>query len=101
MAYTLTQYERETVLTMNEADTEATFYTCSPVWIRRLDKLCTERPESFRELTERRETLEGQTIAKTYLFPKEFLKVRPGRNLSEEQRQKLRERASKIFHSEG
>ena len=101
MAYTLTQYERESVLTMNEADTEATFYTGSPAWMRRLDKLCTERPESFRELTERRETLEGRVIAKTYLLPKEFVKIRPSRNLSEEQRQKLRERASEILHSEG
>lgn len=85
MAYTLTKYERETVITFNEEDAEAEIYTSSPVMIRKLDRLAAGNPEAFRESGS--ESLEGQTVSKRYRIPKALVSIRSGfRKVSEEQR---------------
>lgn len=89
MGYSLSAAERETIISFSDADEQATVYTCSPVWLRKLDKLCTEAPESFREIVKRRERLDGAVIAKTYTIPKGTLRIRPKRELTEAQKEVL------------
>lgn len=88
MAYTLTKAERETVISFDEASGWASMYTASPIMMRRMDKLCETAPENYKELVNRRTSVDGDCISKTYSFPKELIKLRPRKRvLSEEQKQ--------------
>lgn len=98
MAYSLSRYEQETIIRFDEEGPEAKLYTASPVWMRKMDKLTAENPADFREI--RTEKCQGEICAKTYTFPKAFLKIRPKRELSEEERARLAERARQNLHSE-
>ena len=94
MAYTLSAYERETIIRWDEESSEASFYTASPVQIRRMDKLTAENPANFREI--RAEKCQGEICAKTYTIPKDFITIRSKRRiLSEEQRAANAERLRK------
>lgn len=80
----LTKYEQETIFNYNQEEKTASCYTCDAALIRKLDRLC----ENNEAITVSREG-DGW---KEYTFPKSWLKVRPPRELSDEQRQKLSER---------
>ena len=98
MAYTLSKYERETIISFNEEETEAVLYTASPIMMRKMDKLVKKSPDLFRELPEHRQYLDGQLISTRYSFPKDLITIRSRKvkmDLTEEQRAKLRERFKK------
>ena len=80
----LTRYEQETIITFNEAEPTATIYTFSARLKSRLAKLSETHPEKVSLV----ETL-PKYDAKTYTVPKEWIKVNPSRNISEEARQKM------------
>lgn len=87
MGYSQEASERETIINFSDADSNASFYTATPKWIRKLDKLVEEHPENFREVS--KETYQGEVIAKTYSFPSRFLTIRTRdmvRVLTEEQK---------------
>lgn len=91
--YKLTKEEIETNINFCSADKDATIYTCSPVMIRRMDKLLEKFPQDVKLIAE-------DKYSKTYTVPKGWvMKIRPPRQLSEEQKEKLRENMLKI-HSE-
>lgn len=46
--YALTRAERETVIRFDAEERTAHIYTADPVYIRRLDKLCEEDPETYK-----------------------------------------------------
>lgn len=79
-----TKYEQETIFNYNQEEKTASCYTCDPALIRKLDRLC----ENGEAITVSREG-DGW---KEYQFPRSWIKVRPPRQLSDEQRQKLAER---------
>lgn len=87
MAIERTKIERETIVSYNQQDREASCYTWDPVLMRRLDKLL---EDGSGEVVVRREG-DGW---KEYEVPKKWVKVRPParRNLTEEQRQEMADR---------
>ena len=46
--YSLTRAERETVICFDAEERIAHIYTSDPVYIRRLDKMCEEDPETYK-----------------------------------------------------
>ena len=93
MKYRQEAYERETIIHFTDADSDVNFYTANPRWIRKLDKLVEEHPENFREV--KRETYQGEVIAKDYAFPSRFLSIRSKdikRSLTDKQKQVIAER---------
>ena len=92
MAYNLSRYEQEVIITFNAEEETAELYTANPVWIRKMDKLVEQNPEQFQEY--RRERMDGKVISKSYRFPKRFVTVRSKDkkiDLSDEQRKVLAE----------
>lgn len=96
MEYKLTGCERETVTNWDEETKEARIYTCSKVYMKRLDKLCEKFPEEYKLECE-------DEYSKTYWAKnKKYLYARsPGtkRELTEEQKQALKERVAKMHEA--
>lgn len=84
MSYT--QDERETIINILEADkTTASVYTCIASQMRRLEKLAEQYPDDV--------ILESKDENScTYTVPKKWVKIRPPRKISDEQREKAAER---------
>ena len=74
MAYTPTLYERETIIRWDDESAEATFYSVSPIWMRKLDKLVEKYPDKFRVTGS--EKMDGEICSKTYAIPKNFVSIR-------------------------
>ncbi len=83
----LTNYERETMVNFNEAESAASVYTHNKALRRRLAQLAQERPEECRLV---KITRWGE--AAEYCIPKSWVKIKPPRILTEEQRLALVER---------
>lgn len=88
----LTNYERETILNFNEGENTASVYTHSRALRRKLDKLSADRPEECRLV----KTSHGGE-ATEYCIPKKWVKISPPRQISQAQREKMRERAKMAF----
>ena len=86
---TLSRYEQETTISYNNEEKTAIIYTGDKSLIRKLDEMA--RKDSTIIETTRDE------YSKTYELPKRYIKVKIHRQLSEEQRQKLAERAKRNF----
>ena len=96
---TLTNQERETIITFNEADDFAVVDTCNKAWINKLDKLVSCNPKIVGD--------KSDEFGKRYLLPKSWIKVRAPREISDEERAVLRQRAienlgkAKAIYEEG
>lgn len=93
MEYKLTRYEQEVVVNFNAEENEASLYSANPAWIRKMDKLVEEYPETFRMY--RQEKLYGKVISKSYKFPKDLITIRSKKreyNLTDEQKKERAER---------
>ena len=85
----LSRYEQEVVINLNANEDEATVYTANPVWIRKMDKLHKEFPDIIR--------LKSWTeVSKTYILPKNLVKIGKPRIMSEAQLRHLRELQGKV-----
>lgn len=83
-----TMYEQETSITYKREEDTATVYTASPVDIRKLDKLYSQRSNDMK--------LEASTdLSRTYSIPKKWIKIVPSRILTEEQKEKCRQQMAK------
>lgn len=79
----LSRIERETYINFNDEENEAVLCTYNSTWLRKLDELslnysdfvCRKREERYGE----------------YVFPKKFVRISRPKNLTDEQREKLRE----------
>jgi hypothetical protein len=91
----LTNIERETIITFNAAEDTAEIYTADPVYIRKLDKLCEQFPDTYKFMEEL--SAKRCKESKTYSMPKRLVKFRSPvtREISEEQREALAERLRK------
>lgn len=90
MGYSLSAYERATIISFNEEEERAVVTTASPVWMRKFDRLCEENPEQFSCEEWDTQRLDGKIIQKRYTFPKRFITIRSRdrkQELTEEQRQ--------------
>lgn len=84
MSYTL--LEQETNINYNREEEHAIIYTASPVDKRKIEKLIGEYPDQIKVT---RNTSDDITVE----VPKEWIKIKPTKKMSEEQRQKCAERA--------
>lgn len=85
----MTRYEQETIINYNQKETTAQIYTCDISLIRKLDKLC----KVFPTIT----VAKSDNYGKAYILPKKWIKVKPPRQLSDEKRSELAERAKRNF----
>lgn len=83
------KYERETIINYNEEEKFADVYTYNVALQNRLDKFCAQSDEC-------KLLSEGDGV-KTYKLPKKWIKIQMPRQLSEETRQKLKDRAKQNF----
>lgn len=88
MSYTLSLYERETIINFNEAEAIAGIYTHNIALKNRLLKLSQTEPD-LRIIRQSNDMLEVEV-------PKKWIRVSPPKKLSEESRQKMAERLHAI-----
>ena len=67
----LTNYERETIITFNEAETDCEVYTYNQKLINKLKKRCESHPSLYRMV------VEDQFGGYTFSFPKTLLTISP------------------------
>ena len=91
----LTNIERETIINFNAAEDTAEIYTADPVYIRKLDKLCEQFPDTYKFMADL--SAKQCKESKTYSMPKRLVKFRSPvtREIREEQREALAERLRK------
>ena len=88
----LSRYEQETIITFNTEEKNATLYTRDRKIMKLIDELVSRYPDVYH--------LDSQTdIDKTYEMPKTVISYRKPRRLSEEQKNKAKERMAKINSS--
>lgn len=83
----INRLEQETIINFNEAEPTASIYTHNGALKRKLAKLAAERPADVQHA---RSFPEG---AEEYTVPKRWVKVNAGPVLTEEERERRRERA--------
>ena len=88
----LTKYEQETIVNYNAGESTATVYTADKSVMRKFDSLVNEFPEVYKLIDE-------SSYSKTYEMPKSFISYRKPRRISEEQRERARERMKSINKS--
>lgn len=81
----LTSFERETIMTYNNAEGEANVYTLNLSMRRKILQLATEYPDEVKILHQAEDMVEATV-------PKSWVKIRPPRKLTDEQREALVER---------
>lgn len=81
----LTSLERETIMTYNNAEGEANVYTLNLAMRRKILQLATEYPDEVKILHQAEDMVEATV-------PKSWVKIRPPRKLTDEQREALVER---------
>lgn len=81
---TMTQYENETIINYNQAEKTASCYTTNQTLIRQLDNLL----DKYNDIVVKNQNEEY----KEYIFPKKWVKIRPPKILTEEQKQVIRDR---------
>lgn len=90
--YKLSLLEQETIILFNREEKEADVYTHEPSLIKKLDNLCKTSPDVF---VKREDNGAGGI---TYTLPKKLISIRtprPKKELSEEEKNALRERMAK------
>lgn len=80
----LSRYEQEVVINFNADEKEATIYTANPAWMRKMDKLCKEFSGVIR-------LKEWTEVSKTYVLPRNLIRIGKPRTLSEAQLRHLQE----------
>ena len=67
----LTNYERETIITFNEAEADCEVYTYNQKLIRKLTERCESHPNLYQKVSE------DQFGGYTFCFPKSLLTINP------------------------
>ena len=81
----LTLQEQETVILFNEAEKTAGVYTHNRPFLRKLEKLAQDRPDECRLKRNDR-----ASRAAEYIVPKRWIKINAPRQISEEEKARLR-----------
>lgn len=85
--FMLTNYERETIITFNEAEADCEVYTYNQKLICKLTERCESHPNLYRMVAE------DQFGGYTFCFPKTLLTINPRVPMSEDLREKHRRNA--------
>ena len=90
----LTKWEKETIINYNQESGEAEVYTRDENVMRRLENLCRDYPDYYKKTKE-------TSTDKEYRCPKNLIAFRKPVIMTDEQREKLRERAKLLFKPQG
>ena len=85
----LTNYERETIITFNEAETDCEVFTYNQKLINKLKKRCESHPNLYRKVSE------DKFGGCTFSFPKTLLTISPRVPMSNDLREMHRKMAVK------
>lgn len=77
--------EQETIILFNEAEKTASVYTHNRAFLRKLEKLAQDRPEDCK--LKRSDT---ESRVAEYIVPKRWIKINAPRQISEEEKARLR-----------
>lgn len=88
----LSRVEQETIVCFNAEEENAEIYTCNPSTIRKLQQLSEEQPEYYK-------LVKQDEISVTYSCPKNLINFRKKKVYTDEQRQVMAERLSKVKRS--
>lgn len=89
----LSPVERETIILFTEGDRTAECYTYNSKFIKQFSKLCEERSD---EVALSSKNASGGC---TFTFPKQWVKIRPKRIISEEERSRRAETMRRTRHN--
>lgn len=67
----LLKEEQEVCISFDKIDDMAKLYTSDPKWIRKMDKLCQDKPDVFKKITDNEDSA-------SYVFPKKNVSIRKG-----------------------
>ena len=81
--------EQETIINFNAKDKMATVYTRDPIFMKQMDRLVREYPDSFR-------CKSVSEVDRVYEVPATSVTFRKPRKLTDKQREKARERVKSI-----
>lgn len=81
--------EMETTIRFDAEGKIAELWTCDIRYIRKLDKLCETYPDNYKRI---RAEQFGDATAVWYTLPKKFLQFKKPRIMTEEERDKIRQR---------
>lgn len=81
MPYNLSRYEMETHITWNAEEKIASIWTCDPVSIRKLDKLVSQFPETYKCVERGGDFAKYQVAAKFVRFGKPVSEARREANM--------------------
>ena len=73
-------WERETIITFNDAEKKASYYTCNKARMEQLKELAKEYPDAVKITRDEDWCMEAD-------MPKKWVKIKPPRKLTEEQKQ--------------
>lgn len=85
-------WERETIITFNDAEKKASYYTCNKARMAQLKELAKEYPDAVKITRDEDWCVEAD-------LPKKWVKIKPPRKLTEEQYAELVRRGKEL--SEG
>ena len=85
----LTAYEAETIINYNEEEKTAHVYTHNRALIKRLNQCCEKFPNLFK-----RESIEMGAVS--YTIPKRNIAVRIPKEYTQEQKDKMKERGTRL-----
>lgn len=86
----LTSIERETIITYNNAEDTANVYSLNLPMLRKIRKLAEDYPDDVKILHQADDMIEATV-------PKSWVKIRPPRKLSDEQREAMAERGRSLY----
>lgn len=86
----LTKVEKETIITYNEAEPTADVFTYNKALIRKLEKLCAEYPQEFKNIVNTGDE------SKSFVVPKKYVKVTAPRKFNGKTREKMVEMAKRL-----
>ena len=85
----LSKCEQETIINFNAEDKTANIYAATPTMIRKMNKLLEQRPNEVKLVRE-------DDISRTFEVPVKWVKIRPPKQLTDEQKQAMAERLKKL-----
>ena len=96
--YTFEKAERETIISIDETTDMWEIYTTQIGMMSKLDRFCESNPDEWECVNVRYfDSIDKQVISKTYRCKKNLVSFRSGTlKYSEEQKQAMRERLSKL-----
>lgn len=92
--YVLESIEKETIINYNNAEKEASIYTCNENMQEKIRKLAEKYPEQVKITA-------SDNYSVTAEIPKKWVKIVPPRNLTDEQRAAAAERMKKVRYKRG